>query len=163
MATETPEASSSTASVDVAALPVVPQALPGPDQELGTERRGQRPRACDEPVEPAVCAPHVALMPDTQAGYGMPIGGVLFADRAVVPSAIGVDIGCGVALVRDRPDGRDAVGGRARRYARGDRRGRAGRDERPAEPGRSRRRAYESRKGRLGRAGVKNERMTHDD
>jgi RNA-splicing ligase RtcB len=42
---------------------------------------------------------HVALMPDAHAGYGMPIGGVLFADGAVVPSAIGVDIGCGVALV----------------------------------------------------------------
>jgi tRNA-splicing ligase RtcB len=42
---------------------------------------------------------HVALMPDAHAGYGMPIGGVLFADKAVVPYAIGVDIGCGVALV----------------------------------------------------------------
>ncbi|HJP87800.1 MAG TPA: RtcB family protein [Candidatus Limnocylindrales bacterium] len=42
---------------------------------------------------------HVALMPDAHAGYGMPIGGVLFAERAVVPYAIGVDIGCGVALV----------------------------------------------------------------
>lgn len=42
---------------------------------------------------------HVALMPDAHAGYGMPIGGVLFANRAVVPYAIGVDIGCGVALV----------------------------------------------------------------
>jgi len=41
---------------------------------------------------------HVALMPDAHAGYGMPIGGVLFADGAVVPYAIGVDIGCGVAL-----------------------------------------------------------------
>ncbi|MDQ3691956.1 MAG: RtcB family protein, partial [Chloroflexota bacterium] len=41
---------------------------------------------------------HVALMPDAHAGYGMPIGGVLFAERAVVPYAIGVDIGCGVAL-----------------------------------------------------------------
>ena len=29
----------------------------------------------------------------------MPIGGVLFADGAVVPFAIGVDIDCGVALV----------------------------------------------------------------
>ena len=38
-------------------------------------------------------------MPDAHAGYGMPIGGVLFADGAVVPHAIGVDIGCGVALV----------------------------------------------------------------
>jgi tRNA-splicing ligase RtcB len=42
---------------------------------------------------------HVALMPDAHMGYGMPIGGVLFGDRAVVPYAIGVDIGCGVALV----------------------------------------------------------------
>jgi len=41
---------------------------------------------------------HVALMPDAHAGYGMPIGGVLFADKAIVPYAIGVDIGCGVAL-----------------------------------------------------------------
>lgn len=43
---------------------------------------------------------HVALMPDAHQGYGMPIGGVLFADRAVVPFAIGVDIGCGVVLAR---------------------------------------------------------------
>jgi len=42
---------------------------------------------------------HVALMPDAHAGYGMPIGGVLFADKAVVPYAIGVDIGCGVVLI----------------------------------------------------------------
>ena len=41
---------------------------------------------------------HVALMPDAHQGYGMPIGGVLFADKAVVPYAIGVDIGCGVVL-----------------------------------------------------------------
>jgi len=41
---------------------------------------------------------HVALMPDAHAGYGMPIGGVLFAEAAVVPYAIGVDIGCGVAF-----------------------------------------------------------------
>ena len=41
---------------------------------------------------------HVALMPDVHAGYGMPIGGVLFAEAAVVPYAIGVDIGCGVAF-----------------------------------------------------------------
>jgi tRNA-splicing ligase RtcB len=42
---------------------------------------------------------HVALMPDAHAGYGMPIGGVLFADKAVVPYAVGVDIGCGVVLI----------------------------------------------------------------
>lgn len=42
---------------------------------------------------------HIALMPDAHGGYGMPIGGVLFTERAVVPYAIGVDIGCGVVLV----------------------------------------------------------------
>lgn len=42
---------------------------------------------------------HVALMPDAHQGYGMPIGGVFMADRAVVPYAVGVDIGCGVTLV----------------------------------------------------------------
>jgi tRNA-splicing ligase RtcB len=43
---------------------------------------------------------HVALMPDAHTGFGMPIGGVLFADKAVVPYGIGVDIGCGVTLAR---------------------------------------------------------------
>jgi tRNA-splicing ligase RtcB len=42
---------------------------------------------------------HVALMPDAHVGYGMPIGGVVFTDGALIPNAIGVDIGCGVALI----------------------------------------------------------------
>jgi len=41
---------------------------------------------------------HIALMPDAHPGYGMPIGGVLFAKDAIVPYAVGVDIGCGVSL-----------------------------------------------------------------
>ena len=43
---------------------------------------------------------HVALMPDAHTGFGMPIGGVLFTEDAVVPYAIGVDIGCGVQIAR---------------------------------------------------------------
>ena len=39
---------------------------------------------------------HVALMPDTHQGYGMPIGGVLATTGAVIPNAVGVDIGCGM-------------------------------------------------------------------
>jgi tRNA-splicing ligase RtcB len=42
---------------------------------------------------------HVALMPDAHQGFGMCIGGVLFTDGAVVPNAVGVDIGCGVAMM----------------------------------------------------------------
>ena len=41
----------------------------------------------------------VALMPDAHPDYGMPIGGVLLGERAVVPYAIGLDIGWGVVLV----------------------------------------------------------------
>ena len=43
---------------------------------------------------------HVALMPDAHVGFGMPIGGVLLTEDAVVPYAIGVDIGCGVQVAR---------------------------------------------------------------
>lgn len=39
-----------------------------------------------------------ALMPDSHTGFGMPIGGVLAADNAVIPFAVGVDIGCRMAL-----------------------------------------------------------------
>ncbi|AFD05388.1 RtcB family protein [Solitalea canadensis] len=39
-----------------------------------------------------------ALMPDAHAGYGLPIGGVLAANNAVIPYAVGVDIGCRMAL-----------------------------------------------------------------
>ncbi len=42
----------------------------------------------------------VAVMPDAHAGYGMPIGGVLATDDVVIPNAVGVDIGCGMAAVR---------------------------------------------------------------
>lgn len=47
---------------------------------------------------------HVALMPDAHLGYGMPIGGVIAADNAVIPAAVGVDIGCGmIATETDIP------------------------------------------------------------
>lgn len=39
-----------------------------------------------------------ALMPDAHAGYGLPIGGVLATENAVIPYAVGVDIGCRMSL-----------------------------------------------------------------
>lgn len=42
---------------------------------------------------------HVALMADTHVGYGMPIGGVLAAKEAIIPNAVGVDIGCGMGFI----------------------------------------------------------------
>lgn len=39
-----------------------------------------------------------ALMADAHLGYGLPIGGVLAADHAVIPYGVGVDIGCRMSL-----------------------------------------------------------------
>ncbi len=39
-----------------------------------------------------------ALMPDAHIGYGLPIGGVLAMENAVVPYAVGVDIACRMKL-----------------------------------------------------------------
>ncbi len=39
-----------------------------------------------------------ALMPDAHCGFGLPIGGVLATRNAVIPFAVGVDIGCRMAL-----------------------------------------------------------------
>jgi len=39
-----------------------------------------------------------ALMPDAHVGYGLPIGGVLATENAVIPYGVGVDIGCRMCL-----------------------------------------------------------------
>jgi tRNA-splicing ligase RtcB len=43
---------------------------------------------------------HIAIMPDSHQGYGMPIGGVMATNGVVVPNAVGVDIGCGMCAVK---------------------------------------------------------------
>jgi len=45
---------------------------------------------------------HVALMPDTHAGMGMPIGGVVALNNAISPNMVGVDIGCGMVAINTR-------------------------------------------------------------
>jgi tRNA-splicing ligase RtcB len=39
-----------------------------------------------------------ALMPDAHHGYGLPIGGVVATNNAVIPFGVGMDIGCRMAL-----------------------------------------------------------------
>ena len=39
-----------------------------------------------------------ALMPDAHVGYGLPIGGVLATQGAVIPYGVGVDIGCSMRI-----------------------------------------------------------------
>ena len=43
---------------------------------------------------------HVAAMPDVHWGNGTSVGTVFASDGAIIPSAVGVDIGCGMAALR---------------------------------------------------------------
>jgi tRNA-splicing ligase RtcB (3'-phosphate/5'-hydroxy nucleic acid ligase) len=44
--------------------------------------------------------PHIALMPDAHLGRGATVGSVIPTLGAIMPAAVGVDIGCGMAAVR---------------------------------------------------------------
>src|SRR5436190_23401083 len=50
-----------------------------------------------------------ALMPDAHSGYGLPIGGVLATENAVIPYGVGVDIGCRMCLSIFDIDPKDLV------------------------------------------------------
>jgi len=43
---------------------------------------------------------HIAVMPDSHQGYGMPIGAVMATKNVIIPNAVGVDIGCGMCAVK---------------------------------------------------------------
>jgi tRNA-splicing ligase RtcB len=43
---------------------------------------------------------HIAIMPDSHFGYGMPVGGVMATEQVIVPNAVGVDIGCGMVAMK---------------------------------------------------------------
>src|SRR3954470_24922993 len=43
---------------------------------------------------------HVAVMPDVHAGIGATVGSVIATRGAIVPAAVGVDIGCGMVAAR---------------------------------------------------------------
>ncbi len=61
--------------------------------ELTTEQAARTARL-------PILAGHLALMPDAHYGMGATIGSVLATETAVIPSAVGVDIGCGMAARR---------------------------------------------------------------
>ncbi|RIX30802.1 RtcB family protein [Amnibacterium setariae] len=48
--------------------------------------------------------PHIALMPDAHLGLGATVGSVIPTLGAVMPAAVGVDIGCGMIAVRTQFD-----------------------------------------------------------
>lgn len=65
-------------------------------QEVDSEALDQLRRIADLPW----VHHHVAAMPDVHVGFGATIGSVIAMRDAVSPSAVGVDIGCGMAAVR---------------------------------------------------------------
>jgi tRNA-splicing ligase RtcB len=54
--------------------------------------------------------PHLALMPDAHLGKGATVGSVIPTLKAIIPAAVGVDIGCGMIAVRTQFDTADLVG-----------------------------------------------------
>jgi tRNA-splicing ligase RtcB len=51
--------------------------------------------------------PHVALMPDAHLGKGATVGSVIPTLGAIIPAAVGVDIGCGMIACRTRLTAQD--------------------------------------------------------
>lgn len=49
---------------------------------------------------PFIASNGVACMPDVHAGIGSTVGTVIATDKAIIPAAVGVDIGCGMNAVR---------------------------------------------------------------
>ncbi len=83
--------------------PPLPRTTPAPWRQWGEgleqEAVNQMAKACLLPVSVAG-----ALMPDAHVGYGLPIGGVLATENAVIPYAVGVDIACRMKMtVLDLP------------------------------------------------------------
>lgn len=67
--------------------------------DIDQASHAQMRQACAVPV-----ARGAALMPDAHVGYGLPIGGVLALENAVIPYAVGVDIACRMKLsILDTP------------------------------------------------------------
>jgi tRNA-splicing ligase RtcB len=56
--------------------------------------------------------PHIALMPDAHLGKGATVGSVIPTVEAIVPAAVGVDIGCGMIAVRTRHEATELPGDR---------------------------------------------------
>ena len=58
---------------------------------------------------------HLAVMPDCHLGKGATVGSVIATKEAIIPAAVGVDVGCGMVAVKtkfyanDLPDNLDRI------------------------------------------------------
>jgi len=63
--------------------------------DLEDQARKQAERTARLPI----LAGPLAMMPDAHLGMGATIGSVILTENAIIPSAVGVDIGCGMIAV----------------------------------------------------------------
>ncbi|GAB3523391.1 RtcB family protein [Arthrobacter monumenti] len=63
--------------------------------------------------------PHLALMPDAHLGMGATVGSVIPTLEAVMPAAVGVDIGCGMIAVQSQFTAKDIEGPERRKLRQG--------------------------------------------
>jgi len=87
------ELARSLAAMDHDPAPREPITYPTWGTEIDPAAHAQMRLACELPI-----AVGAALMPDAHVGYGLPIGGVLATEGAVIPYAVGVDIACRMKL-----------------------------------------------------------------
>src|ERR671927_1993214 len=62
----------------------------------GSEIDDQTIRQAEKTARLPIVEGHVALMPDAHVGIGATVGSVIPTRNAIIPSAVGVDIGCGM-------------------------------------------------------------------
>ena len=83
----------------------------------------------------------VAAMPDVHWGIGATVGSVIPTKGAIIPAAVGVDIGCGMMAVQTTLK-RESTAGQSARHTDGDRKGHSARADRQRR---------EKRQGRMAR------------
>ena len=54
----------------------------------------------EKTARPPIIHKHVAAMPDVHKGIGATVGSVIPTKGAIIPAAVGVDIGCGMMAVK---------------------------------------------------------------
>lgn len=64
--------------------------------DIDEQTLAQAKRAADMPFVPS----HIALMPDAHLGKGATVGSVIPTEGAIIPAAVGVDIGCGMIATK---------------------------------------------------------------
>ena len=85
--------------------------------KVWSELADVEPQALDQLVNTAnlPCVfKHIAVMPDVHLGIGATIGSVIPTKNAIIPAAVGVDIGCGMLAVKTQFDSA-ALEGRLKR------------------------------------------------